>query len=142
MYRKHKTRGAALLLAIVVLAVAALPAFAGEGVSLKGKFIGQGNDFHGYLHGIGPFIGLFDDTTFTAVWTLENGDTITNQTTSFVFGEEVRPGIVRYEQTLLITGGTGAYEDAAGEALVKGLFKLSTGAYNGRITGTISVAGP
>ena len=142
MYKNHKTRGAAFFFAVVLLAIIAVPAFAGEGVSLKGKFIGQGNDFHGYLHGIGPFTGLFDDTTFTAVWTLENGDTITNQTTSFVFGEEVRPGIVRYEQTLLITGGTGAYDGATGEALVKGLFKLSTGAYNGKITGTISIVGP
>jgi hypothetical protein len=42
---------------------------------------------------------------------------------------------MRKVKWVLIIGETGAYEGAAGEALVTGLFTLIPGAYNGRIRG-------
>jgi len=111
---------------------------AAEEVPLKGKFIGVGNDFSGHMTHLGRFTGVIDPVAFTAVWTAANGDTVTNQTTSFVLVEEVKPGVFTYEQTLLITGGTGRFENATGDAFVTGLFNVVTGQYNGRLTGTIS----
>ncbi|MCE7979785.1 MAG: hypothetical protein DYG89_01220 [Caldilinea sp. CFX5] len=125
------------LLALIVISccvtgsftLAAIPVQAADFVPLKGRFAGVGADFSGNFTHIGNFQGVADLEARTAVWTAANGDTITNQTTSFVLFEEVTPGVFRYEQTLVITGGS---------ATAAGLINLVTGAYDGVLTGTIS----
>lgn len=114
------------------------PVQAADFVPLKGRFVGVGADFSGNFTHIGKFQGVVDLDASTAIWTAANGDTITNQTTSFVLVEEVTPGIFRYEQTLVITGGTGRFANATGSATATGLINLVTGAYDGVLTGRIS----
>jgi len=116
----------------------ATPAHAADFVPLKGRFAGAGADFSGNFTHIGNFQGVVDLEASTAVWTAANGDTITNQTTSFELVEEVSPGVFRYEQTLVITGGTGRFANATGSATATGLINGVTGAYDGVLTGTIS----
>lgn len=113
-------------------------AHAGRMVPLKGRFAGAGADFSGNLTHLGRFVGVFDAATGTAVWTAANGDTMTNQTVSFVLVEEVEDGVFTYEQGLVITGGTGRFASAAGEATVTGTIDLATGAYDGVIDGEVS----
>lgn len=116
----------------------AAPAHAADFVPLKGRFAGIGADFSGNFTHIGNFQGAVDLEASTAVWTAANGDTITNQTTAFVLVEEVTPGVYRYEQTLVITGGTGRFANATGSATATGLINVVTGAYDGKLVGTIS----
>lgn len=97
-----------------------------------------GADFSGNFTHIGKFQGLVDINAQTAVWTAANGDTITNQTIFFETFEEVSPGVFRYEQTLIITGGTGRVANATGNATATGLINGVTGAYDGVLVGTIS----
>lgn len=120
------------------VALSAVAVHAGDFVPLKGRFAGAGADFTGNFTHIGKFQGVVDLVASTAVWTAANGDTITNQTTAFVLVEEVSPGVFRYEQTLVITGGTGRFANATGSATVTGLINGVTGAYDGILTGTIS----
>ena len=120
------------------VALAATPAYAGDFVPLKGRFAGAGADFSGNFTHLGKFQGVADLVASTAIWTAANGDTITNQTTAFVLVEEVSLGVFRYEQTLVITGGTGRFANATGSATVTGLINVVTGAYDGKLTGTIS----
>jgi len=105
---------------------------------MNGHFAGVGADFSGNFTQIDEFQGLADLDAQTAVWTAANGDTLTNQTTAFVLVEEVAPGIFRYEQRLVITGGTGRFANATGDATATGLINVVTGAYDGVLTGTIS----
>lgn len=129
-----------LLLGVSLLGsftLTAAPAYAGDFVPLKGRFAGTGADFSGNFTHIGKFQGVVDLNANTAVWTAANGDTITNQTTSFVLVEEVSPGVFRYEQTLVITGGTGRFANATGSATATGLINGVTGAYDGELVGTI-----
>ena len=114
------------------------PLHAGDFVPLKGRFAGAGADFSGNFTHIGKFQGVADLEARTAVWTAANGDTITNQTIFFETFEEVSPGVFRYEQTLVITGGTGRFANATGIATATGLINGVTGAYDGKLTGTIS----
>lgn len=120
------------------VALSATPVYAADFVPLKGRFAGAGADFSGNFTHIGKFQGVVDLAASTAVWTAANGDTITNQTTSFVLVEEVTPGVFRYEQTLVITGGTGRFANATGSATATGLLNLVTEAYDGVLTGRIS----
>lgn len=116
----------------------AAPVHASDFVPLKGRFAGAGADFSGNFTHIGKFQGVVDLVASTAVWTAANGDTITNQTTAFVLVAEVTPGVFRYEQILVITGGTGRFANATGSATATGLINGVTGAYDGVLTGTIS----
>ena len=118
--------------------LSAAPAHAADFVPLQGRFAGVGADFSGNFTHIGKFQGVVDLNANTAVWTAANGDTITNQTTSFDLVEEVSLGVFRYEQTLVITGGTGRFANATGSATATGLINGVTGAYDGELTGTIS----
>ncbi len=142
----HKPSAYRLLLATLLvsvsllgsIALSAAPVHAADFVPLKGRFAGAGADFSGNFTHLGKFQGVADLVASTAVWTAANGDTITNQTTNFVLVEEVSPGIFRYEQTLVITGGTGRFANATGSATATGLINVVTGAYDGKLTGTIS----
>jgi len=120
------------------ISLSAPSVYAGDFVPLKGRFAGVGADFSGNFTHIGNFQGVVDPVSQTAVWTAANGNTITNQTTAFVLVEQVTPGVFRYEQALVITGGSGRFANASGSATVTGLFNISTGAYDGVLTGTIS----
>ena len=120
------------------VALSAAPVHASDFVPLKGRFAGAGADFSGNFTHIGNFQGVVDLEASTAVWTAANGDTITNQTTTFVLVEEVEPSVFRYEQTLVITGGTGRFANATGSATATGLINVVTGAYDGVLTGVIS----
>ena len=113
------------------------PVYAGDFVPLQGRFAGIGADFSGNFTHLGKFQGVVDLVASTAVWTAANGDTITNQTISFVLVKEVTPGVFRYEQTLVITGGTGRFANATGSATATGLINMA-GAYDGKLTGRIS----
>ncbi|MFC1573715.1 hypothetical protein ACFL30_00865 [Candidatus Latescibacterota bacterium] len=111
---------------------------AGDMVPLKGDFEGVGNDFSGNFTHLGKFTGVIDTNTFTAEWTAANGDIVTNQTIAFVLVEEVAPGVFIYEQSLVITGGTGRFVNAAGYADIVGLIDFVTGAFDGDLDGKIS----
>jgi len=131
---------ALLLLSLTVMGslATAPPVQAADYVPLKGRFAGAGANFAGNFSHLGKVQGVVDATTFTALWTAANGDTVTNQTTSFVVGEEVTPDVHRYEQSIVITGGTGRFANATGSATVTGLINVATGAYDGKLIGTIS----
>lgn len=124
--------------AAVCTALTTSTAWAADQVPLTGRFEGVGTTFSGNFSHLGEFVGVFDPATSTAVWMAANGDTVTNQTTSFVLDEEVGPGIFIYEQELEITGGTGAFTNATGGADVVGLIDVITGAFDGDLEGTIS----
>jgi hypothetical protein len=113
-------------------------------VPLKGEFVGVGAEFSGNFSHLGRFDGLADLATSTATWTSANGDTVTNMTTSFVidFGDEVAPGVFTYEQTIVITGGTGRFQDATGEASITGTIDPVGFVYDGYLNGSISQPGP
>jgi hypothetical protein len=143
----RKTKVYRILLTLILLsfcamgsgALSTLPVQAADTVPLKGYFAGAGADFSGNFTHIGNFQGVVDLVASTAVWTAANGDTITNQTTAFVLVEEITPGVLyRYEQTLVITGGTGRFANATGSATATGLINVVTGAYDGELTGVIS----
>lgn len=65
-------------------------------------------------------------------------------TTSFVidFEDEVAPGVFSYEQTIVITGGTGRFQDATGAASIVGTIDPIGFVYDGHLEGTISQPGP
>jgi len=110
-------------------------------VPLSGRFAGGGADFSGTLTHLGRFEGVFDADASAAVWTAADGDTVTNRTVSFVLEEELSPGVFRYEQELIITGGTGRFARTSGSATVVGLIDLDAGIYLGWIEGHISRPG-
>ncbi len=112
-----------------------------EFVPLRGSFEGAGTTFAGNFTQLGGFDGVIDPATFTAVWTAPNGDTVTNQTTSFILIDPVSPGVFTYEQTLVLTGGTGRFANATGGAIVRGVIDFNTGAFDGDLEGIISRPG-
>jgi hypothetical protein len=130
-----------------LLAPGALAMRPGKEVPLKGDFAGVGAEFSGNFSHLGRFEGLITGAEpTTAEWTAANGDTVTNQTTSFVidFAGGTFP-VFPYEQTLEITGGTGRFAGAAGSATVTGNIDLSNPdvpVYDGHLEGTISQPGP
>ena len=131
-------RPASFVAGLCLILLLGSTAVAGDLVPLKGKFEGVGNNFSGNFTHLGKFTGVFDPDTFTAVWTAANGDTVTNQTISFDLIEEVEPGVFIYEQSLVITGGTGRFANAVGSADVVGLIDFVTGAFDGDLDGEIS----
>jgi hypothetical protein len=142
MILTSRIRTGLLLLAVVgIVFLRPGLALAGGQIPLKGEFEGVGNDFAGRMTHLGRFTGVFDPTTASAEWTAANGDTVTNQTTSFVFVEQLGPTLFRYEQTLVITGGTGRFAGATGSATVTGVYDLGTLAYDGQLEGTMSRVG-
>lgn len=132
-----------LMLLGTLVAPAALAKQPNKQVPLRGDFVGVGAEFSGNFSHLGRFEGLADPATFTATWTAANGDTVTNMTTSFVidFGDEVAPGVFSYEQTIVITGGTGRFQDATGEASITGTIEPVGFVYDGHLSGTISQPG-
>ena len=122
----------------------AIPAHAGVMVPLKGSFDGQivnaesDSIFSGNFTHLGRFDGTSAGATATAQWTAPNGDTVTNQTTSFMLKDEISAGVFTYVQMLVITGGTGRFENAAGSAVVEGTINLGTGEFDGYLDGTIT----
>jgi hypothetical protein len=136
------------VLAVMVLgalvAPGALAAQPNTLVPLRGDFAGAGAEFSGNFSHLGRFDGLADLGAFTATWTAASGDTVTNMTTSFVidFTDEVAPGVYSYEQTIVITGGTGRFQDATGEASITGTIDPVNFIYDGHLDGSISQPGP
>src|SRR5438067_999307 len=80
-------------MALAMTAVGGASAAGIDMVPLKGKFEGAGVNFSGTFTHLGYFSGVIDPVAFTAVWTAANGDTVTNQTTSFTLVDEVEPGV-------------------------------------------------
>ena len=113
-------------------------AIAGLMVPLKGSLGGDRDGFSGNFKHLGRFDGVYDYVEDTAVWTAANGDEVTIETTFFVLIEETEPSIFIYEQTLIITGGTGRFANAEGNATVEGVINLVTGEFDGYLKGTIS----
>ncbi len=135
------------LVAVMLGALAAPAALAvqpGKVIPLRGDFVGAGAEFTGNFSLLGRFAGLADLAALTATWTAANGDTVTNMTTSFVidFDDEVAPGVFSYEQTIVITGGTGRFQNAMGEGHITGTIDPVTFVYDGHLVGTISKPGP
>lgn len=142
--RKVVKTALVLMLLGALVAPAAVAKQPDKQVPLKGDFVGVLADFSGNFSHLGRFEGLADLTTSTATWTAANGDTVTNMTTDFVidFGDEVAPGVFSYEQTIVITGGTGRFRDATGEAHITGTIDPVGFVYDGHLIGTISQPGP
>ena len=145
LVRRIPTAVLALLMLGVLLAPSALATQPNNEVPLKGYFAGVATEFSGNFSHLGGFTGLVDldpsDGTDDTVWTAANGDTVTNLTTSFVLGAGSFP-VFEYEQTIVITGGTGRFQDSTGSAFITGTIDLSTGAYDGQLDGNISQPGP
>lgn len=110
-------------------------------VPLRGGFRGVAAEFSGNFSHLGSFIGVVDldptDGIDDTVWFAANGDTVTNQTTSFVPAPDGT-----YVQTIVITGGTGRFEGATGTATITGNFDFGSLVYDGHLDGTISQPGP
>ena len=128
---------------LLLFSVAVPAAFAQTAsVPMRGKFSGVGEAFSGNATHLGRFEGVIDNTTAppNAIWTAANGDTLSNITTSFVidFSAPVAPDVYRYTQTIEFTGGTGRFQNASGTASITGTIDISTFAYDGRISGSIS----
>lgn len=109
---------------------------------LQGSFEGEGELFTGTVSPLGSFSGVIDNSVQppTAVWTAENGEQLTNRTTSFVIDDSapVAPNVCPYTQTIEITGGNGRFANASGSATITGTINVVTFAYNGRIDGALS----
>ena len=147
--RRASTIVLVVLLLGALLAPGALAEQPNKEVPLKGDFVGVGGDFSGNFSHLGRFEGVIDVNTFAAVWTAANGDTVTNQTIFFEidFSDEVAPGVYPYEQTIVITGGTGRFTDAMGSAFIEGLVEVDLatfeiGEYDGHLEGAITQPGP
>jgi hypothetical protein len=116
-------------------------AIAGFFVPLKGSLGGDSYGFSGNFAHLGRFDGVFDPETFTAEWTAANGYILTVQTTSFVPEICLDPPdctVFTYVQVLIITGGTGRFDNATGNATVEGVFNFATGEFEGYLKGIIS----
>jgi hypothetical protein len=116
-------------------------AIAGSMVPMKGSLGGDSNGFSGNFTHLGRFDGLFDPATFTAVWTAANGDTVAVQTILFEAVDCLDPPdctVFTYVQELIITGGTGRFDNATGDGTVEGVFNFATGEFYGYLKGTIS----
>ncbi len=132
---------AALTLGAVGLAPTASAKQPDKQVPLRGDFAGVATEFSGNFSHLGRFTGVVDldtsDGTDDTMWVAANGDTVTNQTTSFV-----PAGDGTYVQEIVITGGTGRFENATGAATITGNFDFGTFVYDGHLEGTISRPGP
>jgi hypothetical protein len=122
-------------------------AIAGFMVPLKGSIGGDSYGFSGNLTHFGRFDGVFNPIDWTAVYTAANGDTVTTQTIDFVpdvcLDDPPPPDpadceVSTYVQELIITGGTGRFANAIGNATVEGVFNFVTGEFEGYLKGTIS----
>jgi hypothetical protein len=131
-------RSACFVAALCGLLLLGSTVIAGDFVPLKGKFEGVGPDFSGNFTHLGKFAGVFNVEESTAVWTAANGDTVTTQTILFEPIEEVELGVFIYEQSLVITGGTGRFANAEGFADVVGLIDFVTFEFDGDLVGEIS----
>lgn len=137
---------AALALALVLAACASAPPpdaalrlqDGPERVQLRGAFVGEGADFVGVAAPFGPLVGVFDQATFSAVWTFRDGSTLANGTVLFEPGGAT--GVVPYTQVLVFTGGTGRFAGATGQATVRGTIDLATFAYTGLLRGELLLA--
>jgi hypothetical protein len=138
-------RASMCVLVVMLLGAMASPSATanrpGMAVPLKGDFAGVATEFSGTFSHLGRFTGVVDldpsDGTDDTVWTAANGDTVTNQTTGFtVFPDG------SYEQTIVVTGGTGRFLDATGSATITGAFDFMTLVYDGHLIGSISQPGP
>lgn len=127
-----------------LLAPSALAKQPGKEVPLKGHFAGVGAEFSGNFSHLGRFDGQVTgaDPT-TATWTAANGDTVTNETTSFVvdFSDLGSFPVFPYEQEIEITGGTGRFAAASGGGVITGTIDVETFAYDGYLDGSISQPG-
>ena len=132
-----------IMAVILLTSYLGAPAHAGEMVPLKGKFTCQVDliTFESICHGHTTHVGkneAFVDSTGTATWVAPNGDTITNITTFFEFGDEVAPGVFLFVQDIIFTGGTGRFSNAIGSATLTGTWSFITGEIIGFTDGTIS----
>ena len=120
------------------------PANAGEMVPIKGTFSGGiinanfDSEFTGQTSLIGKTFGSFDSATGIATWFTVSGDTITNVTTFFAFGDEIAPGMFLFVQEIAFTGGTGRWSLAAGAVTLTGTWNTATLEFEGFTDGTIS----
>lgn len=129
-----------VLAASLMFTALAMPtaALAEEFVPIEGKFAGVGDTFSGNFSHLGRFSGVINQEALTAVWTAANGDTVTNQTTSFEITGVISPTVVTYRQTIDFTGGTGRFNNAIGTGVILGTIDVTTGAYDGNLNGSIS----
>lgn len=73
----------------------------------------------------------------TPAFRAANGDTIVGTYSGQVFGTD-DPDVIRYEEELRITGGTGRFSGASGTITVLGLADLASLSYSQTFTGTLS----
>lgn len=142
--RRASMAALAMMLFGALVVPSALAAQPNKLVPLRGDFAGAGAEFSGNFSHLGRFDGMADLGTFTATWTAASGDTVTNMTTSFVIdlSDEVAPGVFSYEQTIVITGGTGRFQNATGEASIIGTIDPVEFIYDGHLEGSVSQPGP
>jgi hypothetical protein len=141
LLRRISTVALTVMMLAALLAPSALAKRPDKEVPLKGDFAGVGAEFSGNFSHLGKFTGVVDlddsDGIDDTVWTAANGDTVTNMTTNFAPGPDNT-----YVQTIVITGGTGRFQDATGNATITGTFDFGTFVYDGHLDGSISQPGP
>ena len=88
-----------------------------------------------YRECLDPATGAVTDGTFTL--TAADGDKVFGTFTGQASPTD-DPGVIRYDDPGVITGGTGRFARAGGTVITSGLANMATGEYRGTITGSVS----
>jgi hypothetical protein len=107
-------------------------------------FANQKGSYSGHLSHLGAFQGGLQVVgssggalSTTGDFVAANGD-ILNKTSTITLTPTRTPGIDTFVDQVFITGGTGRFAGDTGTLTITGQVNLTTGAFSGEITGTLS----
>jgi hypothetical protein len=103
--------------------------------------------YTGQMSHLGKFGGGFQvlssspsTLTTSGQFIAANGDTLTKSST-ITLSTTATPGIDTFIDAVMITGGTGRFAGDVGTMTITGQVNLSTGAFSGEISGTLTEPG-